>query len=86
MPARGLSIASWAVLWPGAPTTRPPGQAPEQDGSAQLHGHERLTVTGSVVSTKRTKVAISQRAFWRPSLHLIYPLTHHCNNSSGEWN
>ena len=28
-PARSLSIASWEALWPGAPITQPPGQAPE---------------------------------------------------------
>jgi hypothetical protein len=28
-PARSRSIASWDALWPGAPMTQPPGQAPE---------------------------------------------------------
>ena len=28
-PALRFSITSWAALWPGAPMTQPPGQAPE---------------------------------------------------------
>jgi hypothetical protein len=28
-PTRSRSIASWEALWPGAPMTQPPGQAPE---------------------------------------------------------